>query len=78
MSSALTCESTTPAGDGPQIWAGPSFWEFCASRGSDNGHVILEWELAGIAYAVSLHGDTAENRSAVTLIAGHLKLVQVN
>ena len=78
LSSALTCESTTPAGEGPQIWAGRSFWEVCAGSGSNNGHVSLEWELAGIAYSVSLHGDTPENRSAVTLIAGHLELVQVN
>ena len=78
LSSALTCEATTPAGDGPQIWAASSFWETCASRGSNKGHVILEWEVAGIAYSVSLHGDTPENRSAVTLIARHLELVQVN
>jgi hypothetical protein len=78
LSAALTCESTTPAGVGPRIWANPAYWEVCAGGGSNRGHVILEWEQAGIAYSVSLHGDTPENRSAVELIARHLQLVQVN
>jgi len=74
-SSALACSATTPAGDGPPVGGAPSHWETCGGSGSNAGHLILEWEAAGIDYSISLHGETPENRAAIVLMAEQLTLV---
>jgi hypothetical protein len=42
----------------------------------DSGHVMLEWSVAGIVYAVSVHTDTPVNRSLALFTAQHLVLVE--
>ena len=76
ISSALACQTTIPDGPGPAIWGAASYWERCPGPGTNKSHVILEWDSAGIAYSVSLHGETVENRAAVALIAGGVTVVE--
>ena len=76
IASALSCQTTISDGTGPPIWGSTSYWELCHVPGTNQGHRILEWETAGIAYSVSLHGETEENRTAIALIAVHLDLVE--
>jgi hypothetical protein len=42
----------------------------------DSGHVMLEWSVAGIVYAVSVHTDSPVNRSLALFISQHLVLVE--
>jgi hypothetical protein len=42
----------------------------------DAAGVMLEWSVAGIVYAVSVHTDTPVNRSLALFIAQHLVLVE--
>jgi hypothetical protein len=42
----------------------------------DSGHVMLEWSVAGIVYAVSVHTDSPVNLSLALFIAQHLVLVE--
>jgi hypothetical protein len=74
-SAALACEATIPDGDGPTIDGSPSYWQRCPGPGANAGHLILEWEVGGISYSVSLHGYTEENRAAIELIAEEIQLV---
>ncbi len=74
-SSALACSATTPAGVGPPVGGASSHWETCGGSGSNAGHLILEWEAAGIDYSISLHGETPENRAAIVLMAERMTLV---
>lgn len=75
-SAALACQATIPDGDGPTIDGSPSYWQRCPGPGAEAGHLILEWEVNGISYSVSLHGYTEENRAAIELIAEEIQLVE--
>jgi hypothetical protein len=75
-SSALSCATPQSLGAGPRVLGSPSYWQFCpGSAGGNAHHLILEWEDRGIDYSLSLHGDTADNRLAIELMAMNLTYV---
>jgi len=76
QSSALSCASPQPAGNGPDVHNLPSFFQLCPGElGGNAHHLILTWEDQGIDYSISLHGDTKDNRLALELMTLNLYLI---
>lgn len=53
-------------------------WILCpedATPAQDSGHVVLEWVVGAVTYAVSLHTDTDANRAIALTIAERLTMV---
>ena len=48
-------------------------WVVCpAASELDGGHVLVEWSKDGWTYALSLHTNTATNRSLLRIMADHV------
>jgi hypothetical protein len=74
-SAALTCVSPEDLGPGPKVLGVPASWQLCpAGSGGSSGHLMLVWEIGGVEYTISLHGDSRDNRLALQLIALNLTL----
>jgi hypothetical protein len=54
----------------------PAVWMVCPTGSEiDSGHVVLGWRSRGIAFGVSLHGDTALNRRLVLAVVTYVRMI---
>jgi hypothetical protein len=73
----LGCDQPIPSGSVflPTLHASAR-WTTCpAGSGMNSGHILLTWTTGGALDVISLHSDTATNRSIALAVADHLIVV---
>ena len=75
----LGCPARGRAGATVEVGGEVARWVICPAvrdPPQDSGHVMLEWSVGGIVYAVSVHTDSREDRRLALLIAQSLVFVE--
>jgi hypothetical protein len=70
------CDAVGSSESGPTISGQTSTWIECMTGNAmHSGHTLLRWQVEGISYVVSLHGQDSLNREVVAALASHLAYV---
>ena len=72
----IECSTPRDLGGRVEILGAAAHWLVCPPGSELNsGHVLLEWRLHDVVYAVSVHGVSPLNRRLALVLARHVRMV---